>query len=76
MFIELLLCSGKFVIGICMIFFSYYLCIYPKLLPRIYLVILLSFSTARDLSVSNILVSPVIPDYYPLKMDENEHVVL
>jgi hypothetical protein len=76
MFIELLLCLGKFVVGICMIFFSYCLCIYPKLLSRIYLVISLRLSTTRDLSVSNILVSPVIPDYYSLKVEENEHVVL
>jgi hypothetical protein len=53
-----------------------FLCIYPKLLSRIYLVISLRLSTARDLSVSNILVSPVIPDYYHLKVEENKHVVL
>jgi hypothetical protein len=66
----------ELLLGICMLLFSYCLRIYPKLLSRIYLVISLSLSTTRDLSVSNILVALVIPDYYSLKVEENEHAVL
>jgi hypothetical protein len=75
---DLLFGLGKFIIGVLVVYDSL-LVLFVRLSEiafKALSVILLRPSTARDLSICNILVSPVIPDHYRWKVEENKHVVL